>query len=338
MKRRKFIFSLAGAAAAGLAACKPASSSESGALPLDSRLAKVTRRSHALGTDVNLTVYHREQAAAEAAIDRALAELDRVEQVMSLYRPQSELCRLNATGRLHDASPALVQVLAEAQALSARSEGVFDVTVQPLWEVFSVASEQGKLPTSAEIAAAQAKVDWRRVNVSGSSVSLDGAGTAVTLNGIAQGYASDVVKRVLEEAGVAHALIDTGEIGTLGQHVRKDCWSIGIKHPRHPGELLGVAGLKGRSLATSGDYETTFDADFRHHHLIDPHTGDSPTELSSVSVVALTGLQADGLSTAVFLLGLEKGRALIEATPGADALFVTKSGGIEQTNGFPFLG
>jgi len=340
MKRRKFILSLAGSAAAGLTGWKLASSRSGGSLATNAGgdFVQVKRTAQALGTTVQLTVYHRDAAAAEAAIDQALAELRTVESVMSLYRSDSQVVRLNTTGELADPHPYLVQVLREAQMLAERSGGAFDVTVQPLWELYYKSSQAGALPAAGDLAAARAKVGWRRLEVSDASVRLRGHGTAITLNGIAQGFAADVVKGVFESAGVAHALIDTGEIDTLGSHVVKDRWTIGIKHPRRPGELLGLAGLQGRSLATSGDYETTFDADFRHHHLLDARTGDSPAELSSVSIVAPSGLQADALSTAVFVMGSEAGRQLVEAMPGVDALFVSKSGTMEQTAGFPLLG
>lgn len=341
MKRRKFILSLVGTAAAGISGWTLHTrygQAGSVARRTPGAMTKVTRGSWALGTTVTLTAFHQDPEVAEAAILRAFEALGRVESVMSLYRPDSQLCELNRTGRLERPDPSLVQVLKQAQALSAQTDGVFDVTVQPLWDLYYGASQNETLPGAAAIAAARAKVDWRNLEISADGLRLRGDGTAVTLNGIAQGFAADVVKQVLVEGGIEHALIDTGEIDSLGSHAQKDQWSVAIKHPRDPGASLGIAGLKGRSLATSGDYETTFDAGFRHHHLLDPRTGDSPVELSSVSVAAPTGLQADALSTAVFLLGLREGRQLIESTPGADALFVTKDGKIEQTAGFPLLG
>jgi thiamine biosynthesis lipoprotein len=176
------------------------------------------------------------------------------------------------------------------------------------------------------------------VEIAADGIRLHGDGTAVTLNGIAQGFAADAVASVLARHGIASALIDTGEISALGTHPDKDAWTIGIKHPRAPGEWIGLAGLHGRCLATSGDYETSFATDFSQHHLLDPRTGRSPAELASVSVIAPTALAADALSTAAFLLGPEAGMRLVQATTGADALFVAKDGARVQTPGFPMAG
>ncbi len=341
MKRRQFILSLAGTAAAGLAGwriaqVKGGAGTRRGNLPTGP-LAKFSRTGWALGTQVTLTVFHDDRATAEEAMDEALAEIDRVEQVMSLYRPGSELSRLNRVKQLDNPHPWLVEVLQSASRLSEQSNGAFDVTVQPLWTLYYSRSKARTQPTEAELQAELAKVDWRRVEVSDQKIRLRGEGTEITLNGIAQGFAADAVGRVFRQYGITSALIDTGEIGTVGTHVQKDGWSIGIKHPRNQQEFLGLARLDNRCMATSGDYETRFSEDFSQHHLLDPHTGHSPRELSSVSVAAPTALQADALSTAVFLLGLEKGRQLIEATPGTDALFVTKDGRTVQTSQFPLI-
>jgi len=301
------------------------------------RLVKVTRSGWALGTSTTLTVFNHDASEADQAISAAFRELSLVEDVMSLYRPDSEICRLNRDGQLDNPHPYLVEVLNVAKQLAQDTDGFFDVTVQPLWSLHHKHAEAGTEASQAEIEQALAKVDWQRVNVTPERITLGGNGTAITLNGIAQGFAADAVGRTLAEYGIQHALIDTGEIGAIGSHAEKDAWTIGIKHPRKENDFLGLAALNGRCLATSGDYETRFSDDYSHHHLLDTRTGVSPVELSSVSVVAKTALQADALSTAVFLLGLKNGRKLIEATPGADALFVTKDGSETRTAGFPMI-
>lgn len=333
IKRRQFLLSIAGTAAAGLAGWRLFSGSAHTA-----GLTKVVRAGWALGTNVQLTVFHPDQKIAEEALTDAFAALNRVEDLMSLYRPGSELSRLNAAGRLSQPSADLVKVLRTAERLSMDSEGAFDVTVQPLWALYAKHAQADTQPTAEELRATLEQVGWRRVGIADDAIVLRGEGTAITLNGIAQGYAADCVTEVLKGHGIAYALIDTGEIGVIGHSPEKDHWAIGIKDPRNTGEILEIAALRGRCLATSGDYETAFDEQFINHHLIDPHTGHSPVELASVSIVAPTALQADALSTAVFLMGMAKGRALVEATPGVDAYFVTKTGERSSTPGFPSVG
>lgn len=298
-------------------------------------LSRLSRSSWALGTQVKLTVFTSDRQAATQALDEAFAELDRVESVMSLYRSDSQICELNRTGRLVSADSMLLDVLKVAERVSSETSGAFDITVQPLYKLYSEHNERGTRPDEAEIAQVLKRVDWRRVRTSGQSVVLEGEGMEITLNGIAQGFAADVVGKVLQKHGIQHALVDTGEVNAVGGHAEHENWNIGIKHPREQGGLLALASLNGRCLATSGDYETRFGPGYDFHHLLDPKTGHSPRELSSVSVAAPTALEADALSTAVFLTGMEKGMKLIESMPETDALFVSKSGKVVKTSGFP---
>jgi thiamine biosynthesis lipoprotein len=282
-----------------------------------------------------MTVWHEDHAVAETALDAAFTELDRIENVMSLYRPQSELNRLNRDHVLAAPHPHLVSLLNYAAELSAQSAGAFDVTVQPLWNVYRSAHHRGQLPDENDVREARALVDWRRVHVTPERISLSGDGAAVTLNGIAQGFAVDAAMAALKSAGVAHALLDTGEMGALGARPDGAAWRVGIQHPRRPDAFVSLAQLHDRCLATSGDYETHFSHDLVHHHVFDPRTGHSPTELASVSVAAPTAMAADALSTAVFVLGVRDGTDLMRRTPGADALLIHKDGRIITTEGFP---
>ncbi len=293
----------------------------------------VRRDSNAFGTEVSITVMHRDVGLAEQAIAMAFSEIREIESVMSLYRSDSELVELNGSGRLKAPHPMLVEVLASAQSLAAATTGAFDVTVQPLWQLWAHTTALGRLPSTAEIASAKRRVDWRRLQVTRDEIRLRGEGMSVTLNGIAQGFASDRVLAVLRRCGIEHALVDTGELGALGPKASGESWSIGVRSPRPPLKLLGSIAARSGCVATSGDYETTFSADFAHHHIFDPHTGDSPPELASVTVVARNGLLADGLSTAAFVLGTRAGKALIERL-GAQALFVRKDGTLRAAGGF----
>lgn len=289
----------------------------------------------AFGTTVNLTVLHDDDAAARKAAAAAMQEMLRVESLLSLHRPDGAVVRLNQRGRLDAPPTELVEVLRAAAEISCRSLGAFDVTVQPLWELHEEARRRGRDVTVDEEAAAMARVDWRNVRVSDACVELIRADVRITLNGIAQGYVTDRVRSVLRAHGVCQALLDTGEIGSLGGKSSAEPWQVGIQHPRDPDAYIALARLQERCLATSGDYSTPFTDDLTRHHVFDPRTGRSPRELASVSVVAPSALDADALSTAVMVLGVEQGRRLIEEYAGADALFVTKEGQVLATSGFP---
>ena len=296
---------------------------------------RVRKQAHALGSVITLTALHENANVANEALDRAFQELEEIEEVLSLYRPESQVCRLNRGETLDHAHAHLVRVLAYAQKVSTASEGAFDITVQPLWEVFRDADKQGESPSDKDVDLARGKVGWKRVRMSGERVHLGGEGTAITLNGIAQGYAADRVKQVLVDAGIKHALIDCGEISPLGQSAQDAPWKVGIQHPRESQAFVSVAELSGRCLATSGDYATRFGDDYRCNHLFDPQTGYSPDEFASVSVVAPTAMEADAFSTAVFVAGVERGMKLLETFPGTDAFLVLKDGRTLVTKRFP---
>jgi len=303
----------------------------------ESHARPVTRRAWALGSDVSMTVMGISAPAADRALDAAFAELEIVEQAMSLYRPDSQVCRLNRHRVLDRPHAYLLEVLAMAEQTARSSDGAFDITVQPLWELFAACRKQGRLPTDAEIATARDRVDWRAVEVSRDRIRLHAPATAITLNGIAQGFAADRAIAVLQQHGVEHALINSGEIRGLGRKSSGQKWTVGVQHPRDPEAFVGVAALDGRSLATSGDYETTFSTDFARNHIFNPRTGQSPTSVASVSIVAPTAMQADALSTAAMVLGPDRTRVLIESLPDADALFVLKDGRTLRTQGFPLM-
>jgi FAD:protein FMN transferase len=295
----------------------------------------VTRTSWALGSNVSITVVHSDHSVARQAIDAAFDELELVEQVMSIYRPHSQLCQLNREGVVNDPHSYLVEVLQASHQMAERSAGAFDVTVQPLWNLYDVAKGNGQLPSASAVATAKTKIDWRSVDVCEGRISLRRKGSAITLNGIAQGFAADRALAALRQHDVRHALVDTGELGSRGVKADGRAWSVGIQHPRDEDAFVAIAKLDGRCLATSGDYATTFSADRANNHLFDPRTGRSPSELSSVSIATPTGMQADALSTAVFVLGAERGLELIRTTADTDALLVLKDGRTLTTERFP---
>ncbi|MEQ8788364.1 MAG: FAD:protein FMN transferase [Pirellulaceae bacterium] len=321
---------------AGAALCWRMTQQPPSALAVENQLLlATTRTSRALGTKVSITAMH--ERAAEPAIDDAFAAIEQVEALMSIYRDDSQLSRLNRDGWLADPHPLLVRVLRHAQDLSRRTRGAFDVTVQPLWTLHSRASQEARRPSEKEIAAARKLVDWRAVQVRDDCIRLARPGMQVTLNGVAQGLAADRAAEALHRAGVRHALVDCGELAAEGGKTASDAWTVGVQHPRNPDAYVSLAALRDRCLATSGDYATRFGDDYEYNHLFDPRTGRSPAQLASVSVAAASSMQADALSTALFVLGVERGLELIRQTPDADALLVLKSGRMLATAGFPLV-
>ena len=295
----------------------------------------VTRTSRALGAAVSMTALHHDHSTAEAAINTAFDELELIERLMSIYRPDSQLSQLNRHGMLKDPHPYFVEVLRASQAMSRRSDGAFDITVQPLWDLYSKAKKENQTPADRQVELARRQIDWQRVEVTDAKLRLSGNATRITLNGIAQGFAADKAREALNEFGIEHALINTGEFGSLGDKREGLPWRVGIQHPRREDAYIALAKLDGRCLATSGDYATTFSDDRELNHIFDPRTGLSPSDVSSVSITAPSAMLADALSTAAFVAGMDKGMELVRLTTGADAFVVLKNGKTFQTAGFP---
>jgi thiamine biosynthesis lipoprotein len=307
----------------------------SGAGPGRAGPARHTNSAPAFGAEAKLIVLHDDEAAAARAMGLALGELREVEEVLSLYRPDSALCRLNREGVLTRPHPFLVEVLRKAQQFSELSGGAFDVTVQPLWELYATAKRAGRVPEAAEVEAVRRKVDWRKVDVARDRIHLGERGMGVTLNALAQGFAADRILATLRSHSIQHALVNTGEIGAMGCKEGGAPWTLGIQHPRKPEAYVALAKLSDCCLATSGDYATRFSDDFRRHHIFDPATGRSPQELASVTVAAPSGLDADGAATAVMVLGQERGLKLLQSLPGAEAFLVLKDDRTIMTPRFP---
>ena len=257
----------------------------------------------ALGAAAEIVLHDPDAASARRLIARCVAEIDRLEDVFSLYRSESAISRLNRDGRLAAPPLELVALLAEARTYAERTEGAFDVTVQPLWRLYAAhfarpgADPRG--PGEAEHAKAQALVDYRAVEVEPAGVRFDRPGLAVTLNGIAQGYITDRVAALLQDAGMGDVLLDIGEVRALGRHPDGRPWHVGLRHAAEPETVARTVTLTDRAVATSAGIASPFDASGRHHHLFDPATGRPAPGAGQVSVIAPRTTMADALSTAL---------------------------------------
>jgi thiamine biosynthesis lipoprotein len=283
-----------------------------------------------LGTTLSIRAGHADHRVVEAALARARDVVARVEDQMSLFRSNSALQQLNRDSVLRNPPLDLLRVLEISQRMSAQSRGAFDITVQPLWTLYAEAQKRGRLPTSTEVQSARARVGWQHVQVSRERVSFAKAGMRITLNGIAQGYASDLVRAQLQQAGIAHALINTGEWSSLGRAEGGRDWTLGIADPHQADRLMTRLRMRGVCVATSADDQCSFTADRVHHHIFNPETGDSPRDISSVTVLASTCTEADALTKVLFVAGYEN--ALHTArTHHVEAMVVHKNGQWQAT-------
>jgi FAD:protein FMN transferase len=285
------------------------------------------------GTMLSMRAGGEDAEQLEHALDAGVAAVRLIESQMSLFDPGSTLSRLNRDGELHDPPGDLLAVLRMAQWMARQTGGAFDVTVQPLWQLFDAARQEGRLPRAAEVAAAREKVDWRAVHIEPRRVWFGRPGMGITLNGVAQGYACDRVRDVLRAHDVRHALVDTGELAPMGHNAEATPWRLGLVDPRDEHALMARVLADGRCVATSADEPSSFSSDHRHHHIFDPASGYSPSGLASVTVAARSGALADALTKVMFVAG-PAGVAELAQRWQVDVLWVDKHGQQGATAGW----
>ena len=247
-------------------------------------------RGVALGADASMTLSGLSPLAARPVFAAMEVELARLERIFSLYRKDSALRRLNATGRLGAPPTELVEVLALSARLHRLTGGAFDPSVQPLWQA---------LATGGDARAARARIDWRQVRFDRNEVRLGRPGMALTLNGIAQGFVTDRIAALLKGRGFGDILVDLGEIAAFGRRADGAPWQAGIAAP--DGRIVRRLSLRDRALATSAPMGTVLGT--RQGHIL--AADGAPPRQALVSVSADRAVLADGLSTALCLLDAE---------------------------------
>lgn len=291
--------------------------------------APITRwRGHAFGAAVTLSIRDPDLPRARAALQGCATEISGLEDALSLYRGHSALSRLNAEGAIEHPPQALVEVLSLAARISSISEGAFDVTVQPLWRVYTHAQrDPGGFEQRLEEAASL--IGWRRLSLEGGRVAFATPGMAATLNGIAQGYAADRIIARLRAAGFDHVLADLGEFRAVGERGPGQPWRIGIGRP-DAGEVSTALSLTHAALATSSPSGFSFDATGERHHLFDARTGRSARSWAQVSVVAPDAATADALATAIAVAPIDAATAILAAGGGQEALLFDGGGRMQR--------
>lgn len=276
----------------------------------------------ALGTMNTITVYHFN---ADEAISAATERVMELHNRFSVFQEQSEIARLNqaAGKKFVPVSKDTLHVLKTAKQFSERTEGAFSVTSRPLTDLWKI-GPKGTVPSMSQVKKRKSLVNDQDIllDEKNSSAMLRRKLQAVDLGGIAKGYAADEVRRILSESGVTNALINLG--GTV--LVMGEGKTVGIQHPRKStGVPMGSLQIQNQAVVTSGDYERYFKSDgIRYHHILDPKTG-YPAEsgLIGITLIGTSAMELDALSTAMFVMGMEKSFALAERQ-GIEAVFITE--------------
>lgn len=300
------------------------------------RLHPIRRTRTLMGTVVHLTVAADDPAAAAAAADATLGRMADLESRLSAYRADSDVGRLNREGRLDLASDALLDVLRVADRIGRLGDGAFDITVQPLLDLYRDSQQAtGSLPAAATIEGVRALVGQRRLLVEGRAVRFERDGMRLTLDGVGKGYIIDRAIDVLRAHGLTDVLVEAGgDLVASGGKAPGTAWQIGIASPRPGLGSMARFDACDRAVATSGDYMQPFANDFSQHHILDPRTGYSSPELASATVLAPDAATADALATLVMVLGSRRGRALLEDLPGCEGYLIGKNLEVTRTSSF----
>lgn len=287
-------------------------------------------RGRALGAPASIVIRHRDEAVAREMVEFCVGEIERLERTFSLYRSDSEIVRLNREGRLDDPSHDFRLLLGEAQRYGNISGGAFDVTVQPLWrlysEHFAARPETSEGPDPKEIERARILVDYRGIDLDNGRAMLARHGMEITLNGMAQGYITDRIANMLRDAGMTNVLVDMGEIRALDGGT----WKVGVEDPRRPGQKMKDLSISGGAVATSAGMGSKFDRAGRFHHLFDPTTGLSADRCLSATAVAPTAMEADALATALAVSPSWQANNLVQAFRGRRAILVMVDGNMVE--------
>ena len=287
-------------------------------------------RGRALGAMSTITLAHPDTLVLRRTLAHCVNEIRRLEGVFSLFEPGSELRRLNRDGRLTAPSLDLRIALAEAHRISTITGGAFDVTVQPLWTVFSAhfrrQPDDAAGPSRRDIERARGLVDYRMLETGSGSIAFARHGMAATLNGIAQGYVTDRIGAILRSEGFGRVLVDVGEIAALAPPNNGKPWRIAVEDPDNTGRQTARLALSNQAAATSRAKATRFDTAGRHHHLFAPSTGRSAASRGLVTVVADSAMTADALSTALAVSQDPPAPALLRASGADQALIIDGRG------------
>jgi len=280
---------------------------------------KLTYNDKAMGTSVSVWFWTDREADAAKAAEAMFTEIKRLDKEMTTWLPDSDLSRINtaAGDKPVKVSDETIQVIARALDVSKRSGGVFDITVQAFHGLWKFDEDMdGSLPDQAEVKKRLALIGWKDVilDKTKKTVFLKRKGMAITLGGIAKGYAVDKCVALLKARGFTDFMVQAGGDMYVAGSKGKDPWVVGIRDPRGPKDsMFAVAPIKDHSFSTSGDYERGFVKDgVRYHHILDPRTGEPAHASRSVTIRAKDAFTADAWSKVMFIDGVEQGEKIIK--------------------------
>jgi thiamine biosynthesis lipoprotein len=303
-------------------------------------LRQVARAHQGMGSEIRLTAWTEDERGALRAFAAAFDEVDRLDALLSVWRPGSDVLRINAAAGQAPVtvSPETIEVLQAAHTIAAWTQGKFDITFGALSDVWKFDHDRDeRVPTTEEIAARLPHVDYRVVAVGETerTAFITRRGSRIHLGGLGKGYAVDRAAAILRAQGLRDFLVQFGGDLYVSGRAGGVPWRLGINDPRGgPDDSFATLELADATFSTSGDYERFFIADgTRYHHILDPDTGQPARGCRSVTIVAEHAIVADGLSTGVFVLGPHAGMDLIERLADVEGVIVTAQNDVLVSSG-----
>lgn len=335
LDRRSFL-KLSGMLGAGLAAGAMVPITAE-AVKFNKKMYKVSRTRLNMGTFVSMTLIHPSRDQAEKAMGLAFEEIDRLTGLMNRFQAATAVGELNREGSLTNPPPEVIAVVKDALSFYRLSKGAFDISVAPIVDLFKERLGSGRKapPSEAEIQNLLTRVGADSVVVEGKSIRFKKPGMAITLDGIAKGYIVDRAADLLARNGITNFLINGGgDIRTSGERSDRKPWTIAIQDPHKKKHYPDIVRMRSGAIATSGNYEVYFDREKMFHHIVNPRTGLSPHADASVSVMAPTTMEADALSTTVFVMDQGEGIRFIDSLPRYTCLILSATGKIRKSRGW----
>lgn len=319
-----------GLAAMSLASC-------SSVPPIQSAVVVKRAQMH-MGTLVSITAVAPDKEIGHKAIQAGFDEIKRLERMLSTWIESSELSHVNAGAGGHPVrvSAETFEVVSKSVEIARLTDGGFNIAIGPAVELWSV-TERQHLPSERELEQLKELVDWTSIelNRDHQTIFLPRKGMRIDVGGIGKGYAADRAAMEMKRAGAQGGVVAlAGDIKAFGALPNAGGFPIGIKHPRHEGALIGEVDLRDEAISTAGDYERFFERDgIRYHHILDSHTLQPARTCQSVTVIGKEGTLVDGLDTGIFVLGPERGMALVEQLPDIEAVIVDAQGRMTVSSG-----
>jgi len=289
-----------------------------------------------MGTAINVELWHEDTTQGRALTQQVMDEMQRIDDLMSSYKPESELSFVNANASNGPVpiSTELFALIEHALDFSKVTSGAFDITYASAGQHYNYRT--GKKPDKLQLQAALPAIDYRHVKLDPqrSTVEFLYPGVRIDLGGIAKGYAVDRGIDLLQGAGVNNALVSAGgDTRVIGKRWDRP-WNIGIRNPRESDGIVSMIPLEDSAISTSGDYERFFEeAGVRYHHILNPGTGASSRGVHSSSIIGSIATDTDALSTSVFVLGVNRGLRLINSIPETEAVIIDNNGRLHYSAG-----